>query len=115
MKIHKYHYKTGISLAVLLSIFMLQARAADLDGAKLVQERRCYPCHNMTQTLIGPPYKDIALRHARHRDIMVDVLAEKIIVGGGGNWGVVPMVPNEQVSREEARVIARWILDQAEK
>lgn len=104
-----------IILAALLSFSMLHAQAADMDGAKLVQARRCYPCHNMTQTLIGPPYKAIASRHAKHKDIMVDVLAEKIIVGGGGDWGVVPMVPNEQVSRKEARVIAKWILDQADK
>ncbi len=35
----------------------------------------------------------------------------KIIVGGTGNWGVVPMVPNEHVSIDEARAISRWILD----
>ena len=107
----KIHYNQ-IILAAFLSLAMLPSQAEDMDGAKLVQARRCYPCHNMDQTLIGPPYKAIALRHAKNRDIMVDVLAEKIIVGGGGNWGVVPMVPNEQVSREEAKVIARWILDQ---
>lgn len=113
MKINKHYYLT--ILAALLSFPMPQAQAADMDGAKLVQARRCYPCHNMTQTLIGPPYKAIALRHAEHKDIMVDVLAQKIIVGGAGNWGVVPMVPNEQVSRKEARIIARWILEQADK
>ena len=86
--------------------------AADADGARLVQERRCYPCHNQSENLLGPPYTAIAERHAKNKDAMVEVLAEKIIVGGAGNWGVVPMVPNEQVSREEARVIAQWILDQ---
>ena len=91
---------------------VIPAQAQDMDGAGLVQARRCYPCHDMNQTLIGPPYQAIALRHAENKANMVDVLAEKIIIGGGGAWGVVPMVPNEQVSREEARVIARWILDQ---
>ena len=103
------------TLVILLTTTAFPARAAETDGAKLVQERRCYPCHDMTRTLIGPPYKAIAARHAQHKDVMVDVLAEKIIRGGGGNWGVVPMVPNEQVSRKEAKVIARWILDQADK
>jgi cytochrome c len=41
---------------------------------------------------------------------MVDVLAEKIILGGGGNWGFVPMVPNEHVTEADARRIALWIL-----
>ena len=41
---------------------------------------------------------------------MIDVLAQKIIDGGAGNWGVVPMVPNEHVSLDEARQIVAWIL-----
>jgi cytochrome c len=41
------------------------------------------------------------------------VLAGKIILGGAGNWGIVPMVANDQVSMTEARQIAEWILDQA--
>jgi len=104
-----------IILAATLASLACQVQAADAAGAKLVQERRCYPCHDMTNTLIGPPYQAIALRHAANKDFMVDVLAEKIIVGGAGNWGVVPMVPNEQVSRDEARVIAKWILEQTNK
>ena len=83
------------------------------QGALLVQGYRCYACHDQTETLIGPPYQAIAARHAGNKDVMVDILAKKIILGGGGNWGVVPMVPNEQVSEEHARDIASWILDQA--
>jgi cytochrome c len=44
-------------------------------------------------------------------DGIVEVLAQKIISGGAGNWGVVPMVPNEQVTIEQARAMARWILE----
>lgn len=92
-------------------ILSAQAETADLDGDKLVKERRCYGCHNISQNLLGPSYQAIATRHAARKDIMLEVLAEKIIVGGAGNWGVVPMVPNEQVSKDEARTIARWILN----
>jgi cytochrome c len=65
----------------------------------------------MNENLLGPSYQAIATRHALRKEVMVEVLAEKIIVGGAGNWGVVPMVPNEQVSLDEARTIARWILN----
>jgi cytochrome c len=85
--------------------------AADADGATLVQERRCYGCHHLTQTLIGPAYTAIAARHTGNKPIMEKALARKIVDGGAGNWGVVPMVPNEQVSEAEARVVARWILN----
>ncbi len=85
--------------------------AQEKDGETLAEERRCVACHDVTKTLLGPSYRAIAARHAANREIMVEVLAQKIIVGGAGNWGVVPMVANEHVSLEEARTISRWILD----
>ena len=104
---------TGILFVAGLSATSLPAQAdTGADGARLVQQRRCIACHDMTKYLIGPPFTLIALRHAEHKEIVVDVLAEKIILGGAGNWGVVPMVPNEHVSWDEARVLARWILEQ---
>jgi streptogramin lyase/cytochrome c551/c552 len=87
--------------------------AAPSDGAKLVDEARCYACHHMTDTLLGPPYVAIAARHAPRKDAMTDVLARKIVAGGGGNWGLVPMVPNQWVSIEQARTMAEWILELA--
>lgn len=85
--------------------------AADMDGAALAEKNRCVACHETDRTLIGPSYKAIAARHSANRDVMVEVLAQKIIIGGAGNWGVVPMVPNEHVSLAEARAISRWILE----
>lgn len=97
-----------------LSLLLLHAVVSypeKLYGEALAEEKRCVACHDLTKTLLGPSYMAIAARHAANRDLMVDVLAYKIIVGGAGNWGVVPMVPNEHVSLEEARAISRWILN----
>lgn len=89
-----------------------QALGQEPSGEELAQAHRCYACHHETEALIGPPYQAIAARHGAKKEVMVDVLAQKIILGGGGNWGVVPMVPNEHVSEEDAEAIARWILNQ---
>ena len=88
----------------------IPARAQEL-GERLAQAARCDACHRMTEPLLGPPYIAIAARHAARRDVMLDVLAHRIVHGGGGNWGVVPMVPNQWVSMGEARIIAEWILN----
>lgn len=80
------------------------------DVPALLEKSRCDACHTERQALIGPHYRAIAARHAGRDDVMVEVLARKIVLGGGGNWGVVPMVPNEHVSLEDARRMARWIL-----
>ena len=100
-----------ISLVPPILLPVNQVQGAGPDGADLVQQHRCYACHAETETLLGPSYQAISMRHRARRDVMVEVLANKIIAGGAGNWGVVPMVPNEQVSLEDARNIAGWILD----
>ena len=102
----------GFRLAVLALLFLAAplVNADELDGATLVETKRCVACHDQTRTLLGPSYTAIAARHAANKELMVEVLAQKIIIGGAGNWGVVPMVPNEHVSLEESRAISRWIL-----
>jgi len=99
-----------LKFALLFLVAPVGAWADEPDGAALVVEKRCVACHHETDALLGPPYMAIAARHAARKDVMVDVLAEKIIRGGAGNWGVVPMVPNDHVTAEEARAMARWIL-----
>lgn len=99
-----------IMLAWALTGFAVGALAAEAPGARLFEQRRCYICHETDKASLGPPLKAIALRHKARRDMMSEVLARKIVHGGGGNWGVVPMVPNQWVTLEEARVMADWIL-----
>jgi cytochrome c551/c552 len=99
--------------AIVMAIGMVSlaptAFAADVPA--LMSQKRCDACHDVKATRIGPPYTAIALRHRADKNDVVEVLARKIVLGGGGNWGVVPMVPNEHVSLEDARTMARWILD----
>jgi cytochrome c len=42
---------------------------------------------------------------------MVDTLANKIRLGGGGAWGVVVMPANTKISEADAKKLAEWILD----
>lgn len=95
-----------------LSIAISPATRGQPDNQipKLLKERRCYACHELTQQLIGPSYQAIANRHGPRAEVMTEVLAHKIINGGGGNWGLVPMVPNEHVTLDESRAMATWIL-----
>lgn len=96
-------------IALLLAVASFSARAQE-EGERLVQEARCYMCHEMAEPSLGPPYVAIAALHAQRREVMTEVLARKIVNGGGGNWGLVPMVPSQWVSIEEARIMAEWIL-----
>jgi cytochrome c len=52
----------------------------------------------------------VAARYAAEQDATVNRLALKIVNGGAGNWGTIPMVANERISMDDARAISRWIL-----
>jgi cytochrome c len=94
---------------ILCALFAAPVVAQE-DVAALTITKRCNACHELSDPSLGPPWQAIAARHAARRDLMVDVLASKIVYGGGGNWGNVPMVPNQRVSPIEARRMAAWIL-----
>jgi cytochrome c len=82
------------------------------EGETLIREAMCYACHQMESVSLGPPWQAIAARHDTRKELMTEVLAGKIVRGGGGNWGNVPMVPNQRVSAEQARIMAEWVLEQ---
>lgn len=103
----------NIQLTVFTLLFISFGAHAQEQGESLLSEKMCYACHQLDSTSIGPPWQAIAVRHADRKDLVTDVLAGKIIRGGGGNWGLVPMVPNQRVSEAEAMLMATWILEQA--
>jgi cytochrome c len=111
MRMPLWARRIGVATALMTLFGFGAAPAFAADMLPLLAAMRCNACHDMSATLIGPPYAAIAVRHRSNKDTLVEVLARKIVLGGGGNWGVVPMVPNEHVSIDEARVMARWILE----
>ena len=78
-------------------------------SAELARDKVCMGCHAVDRKLIGPSFKDIAARHAGQADAVAR-MSEKIIKGGAGAWGVVPMPANPRVTPEQARELATWVL-----
>jgi cytochrome c len=71
--------------------------------------RRRTAWHQVDKKLVGPAYKDVAAKYAGDKDA-ANKLAQKIMKGGSGVWGPVPMPANPQVSEAEARQLAAWVL-----
>lgn len=79
-------------------------------GLGLVAQSDCLTCHKIDDKLIGPSYKEIALKYKDAPNDVVTALAEKIVKGGVGNWGNVPMTPHPSISQEDAETMVRYIL-----
>jgi cytochrome c len=91
-----------------LALSATAAMPALADDA-LAQSKNCMACHNVDKKVVGPAYKDVAAKYKADKTA-VDKLANKIIKGGSGVWGPVPMPANSQVNEAEAKKLATWIL-----
>jgi cytochrome c len=96
----------SITLAAGL-LFSASAFAADEEP--LMKAKGCIACHKIDAKLIGPSYKEVAAKYAGQKDVVAG-LSEKVIKGGVGVWGQVPMTPNTTVNPEEAKRLVTWIL-----
>ena len=85
------------------------APVAKGEGEKLIAKSDCIGCHNKVQKVIGPAYVDIAAKYPLN-DENVDHLADKIISGGQGVWGEIPMTPHASLSKDDAKKMVSYIL-----
>lgn len=76
-------------------------------GLDLVQKNDCLTCHAISATSTGPSYVDIAKKYSSSD---ISTLADKIIKGGSGVWGQVPMTPHPALSKADAEQIVKYIL-----
>jgi len=94
-------------------IFTLALTAASampvMADLALAQSKNCMACHAVDNKVVGPAYKDVANKYKADK-AAVDKLAGKIIKGGSGVWGPVPMPANAQVNEAEAKKLAAWVL-----
>jgi cytochrome c len=88
------------------------ANAADKAGdpAVLAKEKNCLACHSLDAKIVGPAYRKVAAKYRGDAGAAA-TLTKKVLNGGKGVWGEVPMPPNSgQVSEEEAKQLVTWIL-----
>ena len=86
-----------IAVLILGAALASLASMPALANAELAQKKNCMACHAVDKKLIGPGYKEVAAKYAGQKDA-ADKLAQKIVKGGVGAWGQVPMPANPQVS-----------------
>ena len=78
-------------------------------GLALVGKSDCLTCHKVDEKNIGPAYREVAAKY-ENNDENVKMLAGKIIKGGSGVWGAIPMTPHPTLSQEDAEALAKYVL-----
>jgi cytochrome c len=83
--------------------------SANEKGLEMIGALDCTTCHKISEKNIGPAYTEVAKKYEAS-EATIDTLAQKIIKGGSGNWGSVPMTPHPAVSVDSAKEMVRYIL-----
>src|SRR5579871_5670635 len=79
------------------------------QGESLVKASDCKTCHHATNKIIGPAHLDVAKKYD-FTEANVKMLAQKIIKGGSGVWGSIPMTAHPDISEADAEKMARYVL-----
>ena len=89
------------------------AAKEQLRGEEAVQalfaKSDCNTCHNKEVRTVGPAYAAIAKKYPNTPQ-QTQELVTKVIKGGAGNWGDVPMTPHPDLGRDDATTMVSYIL-----
>lgn len=78
-------------------------------GGALIKKSDCLACHNEVNKIVGPAYDAVAAKYAVN-EANINYLAGKIISGGAGVWGEVPMSPHPTLAKSDAKLMVQYIL-----
>ena len=95
-----------VMTATLLGLCLATSAMASKE---LAQAKNCLACHAMDSKVVGPGFNEVAAKYAGDKGAAA-TLATKIIAGGSGVWGAIPMPANPQVKEADAKKLAAWIL-----
>ena len=88
--------------------------AASDKGLELIGASDCTTCHRLNKessgAAIGPAYSEVAAKYAPAADTTVDRLVKKIISGGSGIWGTIPMTPHPALKADDVKTMVTYIM-----
>ena len=88
--------------------------AASDKGLELIGASDCTTCHRLNKessgATIGPAYSEVAAKYAPAADTTIDRLVKKVISGGSGIWGTIPMTPHPALKAEDVKTMVSYIM-----
>jgi cytochrome c len=73
----------------------------------LARKLNCLTCHGIDNKVVGPGLREVSKKYVERNDA-AEYLAQKIVSGGSGVWGSVPMPP-QSIPPADAKALAQWI------
>jgi cytochrome c551/c552 len=80
-----------------------------IPPADLFKKQNCFACHAANSKQVGPSLAEIATKY-KNQPNSEAMLTEKVIKGGSGVWGAIPMPAQSQLSTADSQALVKWIL-----
>lgn len=97
-------------LLAIIFLFMQDVQANDDQKAfAIAKQNACLGCHAVNKKVVGPSFEAVAQKYKNNPNAQT-FLKNKIVKGGSGSWGVVPMPANSKLSDVQANLLTSWIL-----
>ena len=102
--------KTMIVSIVAAAILMIAGGTMAADMPDLAKKYGCSNCHNIGKgKSVGPAWQDVANKYKGDAGAVAH-LTTKIVNGGSGVWGVIPMPGNSKISDQEVSELVTFVL-----
>ena len=85
------------------------AASSDQQALIVAKQNACLGCHAVNKKIVGPSFESVASKYKNDPNAQT-FLKNKILKGGAGSWGVVPMPANAKLSDADVSLLASWIL-----
>jgi cytochrome c len=85
------------------------AVSSDQLALIVAKQNTCLGCHAVNKKIVGPSFESIASKYKNDPSAQT-FLKNKILKGGAGSWGVVPMPANAKLSDADLTLLTNWIL-----
>ena len=107
----KQFVAAGIAAAMALASTAARAALDDAAAQDLMKKAGCAACHTVDKKLVGPSYKDVALKRKASPDAAA-LLEKKVREGSKGEYGAIPMPPNptSKISDADLHELVQWLL-----
>ena len=79
------------------------------EGKALISKSDCMACHTLDKKVVGPSYLEVAKKYPM-TEANVNLLATKVIKGGSGVWGQIPMSPHATLSSADSKKMIKYVL-----
>ena len=101
----------GIAGALVLAATSANAALDDAKAGNLMKKAGCFACHAVDKKILGPAYKEVALKH-KGESGAAGKLVKVVRSGSKGTYGSFAMPPNpaSKISDEELHSVVEWVL-----